>query len=249
MHPTNTSYQHILSSHPINTFYQHILSIHHINTSCQHILPTHVLTHSLSTHPLNPLSLSPPSPQLTPYPLSTPYPLFPLPLFSPPIISHIPPPSPLPFLLRYVQKALVELLDVVIDVRQWEASPRSTRGECPDTGNTSTPHHTLSMHPFDTPCQYSLSTHPVNTPSQHTPSHPTPSHHPLSPHLSTYCLPIPGGWECIHKGPLHDMPVAAFGTDMTVKGETLKVPTLPYPLLLSFFHLSPIHPPSSTHNI
>jgi hypothetical protein len=35
---------------------------------------------------------------------------------------------------RYVQKALVELLAVVLDVRQWENSPKGSRGKPPDTG-------------------------------------------------------------------------------------------------------------------
>lgn len=35
---------------------------------------------------------------------------------------------------RYVQKALVELLAVVLDVREWETQPKKTRGACPDTG-------------------------------------------------------------------------------------------------------------------
>jgi tubulin monoglycylase TTLL3/8 len=35
---------------------------------------------------------------------------------------------------RYVQKALVELLAVTLDVRKWEAAPRKDRGERPDTG-------------------------------------------------------------------------------------------------------------------
>lgn len=36
---------------------------------------------------------------------------------------------------RYVQKALVELLNVVLDVREWEAQPKKQRtGEKPDTG-------------------------------------------------------------------------------------------------------------------
>ena len=35
---------------------------------------------------------------------------------------------------RYVQKALVEILQVVLDGREWEAAPRKTRGERPSTG-------------------------------------------------------------------------------------------------------------------
>lgn len=35
---------------------------------------------------------------------------------------------------RYVQKALVELLSVTLDMRKWEATPRKERGEKPDTG-------------------------------------------------------------------------------------------------------------------
>lgn len=35
---------------------------------------------------------------------------------------------------RYVQKALVELLTVVLDTRAWDAQNRKTRGEKPDTG-------------------------------------------------------------------------------------------------------------------
>jgi hypothetical protein len=35
---------------------------------------------------------------------------------------------------RYVQKALVELLSVVLDVREWEALPKKQRGEKPNTG-------------------------------------------------------------------------------------------------------------------
>ena len=67
---------------------------------------------------------------------------------------------------RYVQKALVDLLSVTLDVRTWEATPRKERGERPDTG----------------------------------------------------------GWECIYKGPLLETPAASFGSDMAVKGSTIKVP-------------------------
>lgn len=35
---------------------------------------------------------------------------------------------------RYVQKALVELLSVVLDVREWESQPKKQRGEKPNTG-------------------------------------------------------------------------------------------------------------------
>jgi len=35
---------------------------------------------------------------------------------------------------RYVQKALVELLTVVLDTREWEAQPKKTRGPAPETG-------------------------------------------------------------------------------------------------------------------
>ncbi len=65
---------------------------------------------------------------------------------------------------RYVQKALVELLSVVLDVREWEEAPRKGRGPKPSTG----------------------------------------------------------GWECIYQGPLLDMPMGAFGTDMTLRGEGYK---------------------------
>ena len=69
---------------------------------------------------------------------------------------------------RYVQKALVELLSVVLDTREWEAQPRKTRAAAP---------------------------------------------------------PDTGGWERIYQGPLLDMPVGAFGTEMSLKGEAYK--TLP----------------------
>lgn len=35
---------------------------------------------------------------------------------------------------RYVQKALVELLSVTLDMRKWEATPKKDRGDKPDTG-------------------------------------------------------------------------------------------------------------------
>lgn len=35
---------------------------------------------------------------------------------------------------RYVKAALVELLSVVLDVREYEALPKKDRGERPDTG-------------------------------------------------------------------------------------------------------------------
>ena len=66
---------------------------------------------------------------------------------------------------RYVQKALVELLTVVLDTREWAEQPRKERGPKPDTG----------------------------------------------------------GWECIYQGPLLDMPMGAFGTDMSLKGEGYKL--------------------------
>lgn len=67
---------------------------------------------------------------------------------------------------RYVQKALVELLKVTLDMREWEAKSKKKRGDKPDTG----------------------------------------------------------GWSCIHKGPLLEMPTAAFGADMSLKGDGLKAP-------------------------
>ena len=67
---------------------------------------------------------------------------------------------------RYVQKALVELLSVVLDLRQWESEPKKARGDRPDTG----------------------------------------------------------GWECVYKGPLLEMPAASFGTDLTLKGDAIKAP-------------------------
>jgi hypothetical protein len=67
---------------------------------------------------------------------------------------------------RYVQKALVELLSVTLDTREWEAKSSKKRGDRPDTG----------------------------------------------------------GWSCIHKGPLLDMPTAAFGADISLKGDAMKVP-------------------------
>ena len=36
--------------------------------------------------------------------------------------------------------------------------------------------------------------------------------------------PDTGGWGCIHKGVQSDPPVAAFGTDMTLRGEAMKLP-------------------------
>lgn len=71
----------------------------------------------------------------------------------------------------YVQKALVELLSVVLDTREWEALPKKEREKTtkPDTG----------------------------------------------------------GWSCIYKGPLLDKPVSAFGTDMSVKGDAIRLPAPP----------------------
>ena len=71
-----------------------------------------------------------------------------------------------PITEKYVKKALVELLHVVLDVREWESQPKKTRGEKPTTG----------------------------------------------------------GWENIYTGPFVETPASSFGTDMTVKGELLKVP-------------------------
>ena len=72
---------------------------------------------------------------------------------------------------RYVQKALVELLSVTLDMRDWDKAQTSKKarkaaGEKPDTG----------------------------------------------------------GWELIHKGPSIDMPTAAFGVDMSLRGEIIKGP-------------------------
>ena len=67
---------------------------------------------------------------------------------------------------RYVQKALVELLSVTLDMREWESKSSKKRGQKPDTG----------------------------------------------------------GWSCIHKGPLLEMPTAAFGADMSLQGDAMKVP-------------------------
>ncbi|CAE7754196.1 TTLL3C [Symbiodinium microadriaticum] len=71
-----------------------------------------------------------------------------------------------PITERYVKKALVELLDVVLDVREWEMQSKKSRGDKPKTG----------------------------------------------------------GWENIYTGPFVETPASSFGTDMTVKGELLKVP-------------------------
>ena len=71
---------------------------------------------------------------------------------------------------KYVQKALVELLSVVLDVRQYENNLKSNPKQCKDK------------------------------------------------------YPDTGGWENIFKGVTMDMPVAAFGTDMTLKGEAMKLP-------------------------
>lgn len=73
---------------------------------------------------------------------------------------------------RYVKGALVELLNVVLDVREWETQPKKTRGKKPDTG----------------------------------------------------------GWENIYSGPFVETPSASFGTDMTVKGEPMKVPKKKNPI-------------------
>lgn len=67
---------------------------------------------------------------------------------------------------RYVQKALVELLSVTLDMREWENKSSKKRGQKPDTG----------------------------------------------------------GWSCIHKGPLLEMPTAAFGADISLKGDAMKLP-------------------------
>jgi hypothetical protein len=65
---------------------------------------------------------------------------------------------------RYVQKALVELLSVVLDVREWEAQPKKSRGAKPSTG----------------------------------------------------------GWENIFQGPLLELPLGSFGTEISLKGEAVK---------------------------
>jgi tubulin monoglycylase TTLL3/8 len=65
---------------------------------------------------------------------------------------------------RYVQKALVELLSVVLDVREWEAQSKKTRGAKPSTG----------------------------------------------------------GWDCIYQGPLLELPIGSFGTEIALKGEGVK---------------------------
>jgi hypothetical protein len=72
-----------------------------------------------------------------------------------------------PITERYVKKALVELLSVVLDMRKWEnTKSKKKRGKKPNTG----------------------------------------------------------GWQCIHKGEQFDMPTAAFGIDMAVRGDACKLP-------------------------
>ena len=73
---------------------------------------------------------------------------------------------------KYVQKALVDLLAVVLDVRQYENNLKSNPKLYKDKDK----------------------------------------------------YPNTGGWENIFKGVQMDMPVAAFGTDMTLKGEGMKLP-------------------------
>ncbi len=93
---------------------------------------------------------------------------------------------------RYVQKALVELLAVVLDVRNWESQPKKTRGEKPDTG----------------------------------------------------------GWECIYKGPLLEMPVASFGTDLSLNGTSMKTPKRynPAPVPTFTINSNTVNPSSSKDN-
>ena len=45
-----------------------------------------------------------------------------------------------------------------------------------------------------------------------------------SPKGSRGLAPDTGGWGCIYKGVQSDPPVAAFGTDMTLRGEAMKLP-------------------------
>lgn len=45
-----------------------------------------------------------------------------------------------------------------------------------------------------------------------------------SPKGSRGPAPDTGGWGCIYKGVQSDPPVAAFGTDMTLRGEAMKLP-------------------------
>ena len=66
----------------------------------------------------------------------------------------------------YVQKALTEILQVVLDLRDWEKADKETRGARPDTG----------------------------------------------------------GWVCIHRGPVLDVPTSSFGSNFEVKGQGLKCP-------------------------
>jgi hypothetical protein len=69
---------------------------------------------------------------------------------------------------RYVQKALVELLCVVLDAREWESLSKRSKETtpCPDTG----------------------------------------------------------GWEKIYQGPFLETPSASFGTDISIKGEVMRLP-------------------------
>lgn len=41
------------------------------------------------------------------------------------------------FIERYVKKALVEILSVVLDLRKWESQPKKLRGDKPDIGMSS----------------------------------------------------------------------------------------------------------------
>eukprot|EP00604_Paraphysomonas_vestita_P004430 CAMPEP_0174824716 /NCGR_PEP_ID=MMETSP1107-20130205/37179_1 /TAXON_ID=36770 /ORGANISM="Paraphysomonas vestita, Strain GFlagA" /LENGTH=143 /DNA_ID=CAMNT_0016053491 /DNA_START=149 /DNA_END=577 /DNA_ORIENTATION=+ len=68
----------------------------------------------------------------------------------------------------YVQAALVELLNVVLDVREWETNSKKNKENipCPDTG----------------------------------------------------------GWENIYTGPFLETPSSSFGTDISIKGEPMKLP-------------------------
>ena len=66
----------------------------------------------------------------------------------------------------YVQKALTEILNVVLDLRDWEKADKETRGAKPDIG----------------------------------------------------------GWLCIHRGPLLDVPTSSFGSNFEVKGQGLRCP-------------------------
>jgi len=132
---------------------------------------------------------------------------------------------------RYVKKALVELLQVTLDVRNWETAPKKTRGERPETGGWELIHKGKCIALF---CFYFF----FDLFSNSSLAFSLTSALSVSVCPNANLLPLPVSMlyhiQLYISGPLLEMPAAAFGTDLSVGGTGIKGRPRPPPTTLPF---------------